>query len=104
MDDYFEDMPCRGINEKFDDLSQSLEKISTSSLSAKLIQAFLKSYANSYKDLSEKEMRKYPPNIALGALFDLTVSTKYANELIVDDGFIVRAKILMITQRCSSLI
>jgi len=91
---YFADMPC-GINDpyesgevsKFAELQRGLVPISNSSPSIALIQAFLDSYRLLYCGLPEIQRIDYPPNLTMGALFDLVVSAKYAERLIADAGW-----------------
>jgi hypothetical protein len=91
---YFADMPC-GINDpdeggeigKFAELQRGLIPIVDSSPSIALIQAFLRAYQVLYSRLPETQRIDYPPNLTLGALFDLVVSAKYAERLIADSGW-----------------
>lgn len=94
IDQYFLDMPC-GINDpeagdvgvKFAQLQEQLILISDSSHAAKLIKSFLHSYRNFYCQIPLEQRENYPPNMALGALFDLVVSAKYAERLVADGGW-----------------
>ncbi|MGK7872825.1 MAG: hypothetical protein AB4426_05785 [Xenococcaceae cyanobacterium] len=94
IDPYFLDMPC-GINDpqegdvgaKFAELQEQLVLISDSSPTVTLIKAFLESYRNFYCQLSLEQREDYPPNMALGALFDLVVSAKYAERQVADGGW-----------------
>lgn len=94
IDPYFLDMPC-GINDpqantvwdKFIELQEQLIPIIDSAISVTLIRTFLESYRRFYSDLPATKRKDYPPNMALGALFDLVVSAKYAERLVADGGW-----------------
>lgn len=94
IDPYFLDMPC-GINDpqaktlgvKFKQLQEQLVPIIHSSISVTLIRTFLESYRILSAQLPSSKRKDYPPNMALGALFDLVVSAKYAERLVADGGW-----------------
>ena len=78
IDPHFLDMPC-GINDpeagdvgvKFAELQEQLVPISDVSPAVTLIKTFLESYRNFYCQLPLEQRENYPPNRALGSLFDL---------------------------------
>jgi hypothetical protein len=94
IDPHFLDMPC-GINDpeagdvgvKFAELQEQLVLISDVSPAVTLIKTFLESYRIFYCQLPLEQRENYPPNMALGSLFDLVVSAKYAERLVSDGGW-----------------
>jgi len=94
VDPYFADMPY-GENDshvfgdagKLADLQELLVRVDDCNPSTELVNAFLGSYRQLYRQLTEEERELLGPRIVLGSLFDLLVSAKYAERLVADGGW-----------------